>query len=71
MAYDPRTSTGAGPLFEEAASELATARKELKALIARGTYTIAEVQAIRRKLLDVVRFNLDPNIGHMPDKRHY
>ena len=60
------------PLFESAVSELRAAQKQLKALMDRGSYTIGELQEIRRGILGVVRNNIDPvAFGHMPDKRHY
>jgi hypothetical protein len=43
----------------------------LALMIARKSYTIKEVQDIRRLLLQSVRHHLDPLLPHMPEERRY
>lgn len=55
----------------EAKTDVDAASAKLAALLARPTYTIAEIKEIRALLLLVVRNQLDPLIGYLPGKRHY
>lgn len=55
----------------EAKVDVDAASAKLAALLARKAYTINEVKEIRALLLLVVRNQLDPLLGHAPERRHY
>lgn len=56
----------------EGANKIKEALNELNAVIAKRNYTINEMKSIRSKLLQAVRYNIDPSAcGHMPEERHY
>ena len=57
--------------LKEAKADADAASAKLAVLIARGSYTTAEVKEIRALLLLAVRDQLDPLLGHPPDRRHY
>jgi hypothetical protein len=57
--------------LREAKTDVDAASAKLSVLIARGAYTINEVKEVRALLLLVVRNQLDPLTGHLPEKRHY
>jgi hypothetical protein len=57
--------------LKEARTDVDAASAKLSDLIARGGSTINEVKEVRALLLLVVRNQLDPLIGHLPDRRYY
>lgn len=57
--------------LSEAARDLDLAAIEINAILAKDSYKIEEVAAIRKRLLNIVRHGLDPLLPHMPDVRHY
>ncbi len=58
--------------LEEASRTLSRAAGRLMKIAGKGSYTMREMQEIRREVLRTVRWDIDP-FAHpvMPDERHY
>lgn len=57
--------------IEQALENIQEAEQQCKKLVEKGSYTGHEMQKLRTLLLRTVRNDLDPYLGHMPDKRYY
>jgi hypothetical protein len=58
--------------LEAAAKEFEAAARDLRKCAARGGYSMAELQAARKRVLKAVRHDLDEwAFGSLPNERHY